>query len=173
MVPPVPLVEPPDPTESEPDMDRAPRTAPTTKKAPAKKAPAATPTRGPGRPKKSAQLADQLAAQIAGLGAMVTALGSTSIGTPAIEADGVAIIEHSTDIGAALAELAETNPKVKKALTASVSAGAWSGVLVAVAPLLLQIVGNHATLAPVVTLPDTNPEPFAGPDLPTSSAPPT
>lgn len=117
--------------------DTPPRKTPT-KAAPRKATAAATADKPKGgRPSKLDQLADQLAAQLAGVGAMVAVWNRD---------DGESIIRHAPTVARSLAELGESSPSVKKALEGSVGAGAWAGVLVAVAPLVLEIVSHHSTI---------------------------
>lgn len=136
-----------------------PRKAPASKKAPAT-------AKGPGRPSNRDRLADDLAAQLAGIGAVVAAFH---------EADGLSIVNHSPRIGAALADLAEKNPKVKKALTASVETSAWGGVIVAIAPLALELIAHHTGPRPEPTpeasTDGTQPFTFPGVDVPAPPGP--
>ncbi|NEC07114.1 hypothetical protein G3I26_17770, partial [Streptomyces sp. SID7909] len=58
-------------------------------------------------------------------------------------ADGLVVVEGSGPLAAALAKLAEENPSVKANLERMLTAGAWSGVIAAVAPIALGIATNH------------------------------
>lgn len=64
------------------------------------------------------------------------------------QADGVAILNGSERLATSLAQVADTNPKVRKALEAAVSGGAWGGVIVAAVTIAVPILVNHG-LVPV------------------------
>jgi hypothetical protein len=49
-------------------------------------------------------------------------------------------------LAAALAKLAEENPSVRENLERMLTAGAWSGVIAAVLPIVLGICANHGMI---------------------------
>lgn len=56
---------------------------------------------------------------------------------------GGAILEQSHELAAALDALARENPKVKQTLERMLTGGAWSGVILAAAPIALAVAGHH------------------------------
>lgn len=101
--------------------------------------------RGPGRPSNLAKLADNLTAQFAGLGSLVFALNPTV---------GAILIEDAASHGQALAKLAESNPKIRKALEGSVTGSAWVGVAVAFGSTAIRITAATKAVAPAEDGPD-------------------
>lgn len=79
-------------------------------------------------------LARQLAATFASVGLLVSAVDPTC---------GMSVLEQSEPIGEALAALAETNPKIRAALQRATQASAWGGVLIAVSPVVMTVLGHH------------------------------
>lgn len=73
------------------------------------------------------------------------ALGLLAAGTTMLvsEADGTAIAQGAPDLAAALAKVAETSPRVAKALDMMTTSGAWSDVALAIMPIALAIAANH------------------------------
>lgn len=78
--------------------------------------------RPPGRPSNIDKLADSLTAQFAGLAMLVFPFD------PAI---GTVLLEDAPAHGAALAELAKSNPKIRRLLEGGITGSAWVGVAVA------------------------------------------
>jgi hypothetical protein len=89
-----------------------------------KASPASAPEagRGPGRPRAIDKLADQLSAQFVALAALVM------LANPTV---GMVLMEDAPAHGAALAKLADANPKVRRLLEGGVTGSAWLGVAVA------------------------------------------
>lgn len=56
---------------------------------------------------------------------------------------GGAVLEQSGELAAALDALARENPRVKQTLERVLTGGAWSGVVLAAAPIALAIAGHH------------------------------
>lgn len=79
---------------------------------------------------------------IAGIGLIVTAFN---------QYDGVVIVGGADRLASSLVDVAETNPKVRKALEAFVKGNAWAGVAVAAAAIAVPILANHGMLPPSVT----------------------
>lgn len=99
------------------------------------------PSKGPGRPPRNG-LEKRLAEQFTTIGLVVSAINV---------ADGAVIIEHGENVARALDKLAAENPKVQAALDKWLTAGAWSGVATAVAPIVLGIAGNHGVLPGILS----------------------
>lgn len=82
------------------------------------------------------------------LAGSITTLGTvTCLVSPA---DGMVVLNGATPLAQALAKLAEENPSVKQNLERMLTAGAWSGVIAAVAPIAIGIAANHNLLPPGV-----------------------
>lgn len=96
---------------------------------------------------RKADLENRLTAQLAFIGTGIAGAGAMS-GSQAVAADGVLIIEHAATVSAALKNLGDQNPKVKKYLEAALGASAWGGVLAALLPLAFGIGMNHGVIAP-------------------------
>lgn len=60
--------------------------------------------------------------------------------------DGDVIIANSDRMGAAWADLASKNPKVKAALAKLMAPGPWAGVITATLPVTIAILANHGML---------------------------
>jgi hypothetical protein len=60
--------------------------------------------------------------------------------------DGMCIMNGSENLARSLVQVAEQNPKVRKALENMVTAGAWAGVATAVAGIAIPILANHNVL---------------------------
>lgn len=132
-----PLLPPPPAPDAEP---RAPRS--TTAKRPAKRAQPAGAARGPGRPTKEEELEKAIHGAVATIGIGVGIVSKF---------DGLVLMEHSADLADALAALAMSNPKIRKAIEAAVSGAQWSSVLAAVGAIVLPIAAAHG-LAPTMCL---------------------
>lgn len=126
----------------------------------APKAPKATP--------RKASLETRITGSLVSLGTMVAAAGSMT--SPAVQLDGVALIQNAPSIGAALDKVAKDDPRVAASLERMLTAGVWSGLVAAMLPLVLAIAANHGALPKEiagmlgVTPPDlgTTPEPAPG-----------
>lgn len=103
------------------------------------------PKRSRGRPSNAEKRRENLEEQLASIG-MVLAGAAAATGSQALAADGVAVINHASPIAEALANLAEANPRVAKLLDGTVTGSAWLGVFFAVAPLIMEVAGNHGLL---------------------------
>lgn len=138
--------------------DASTDTAPAELAEPAPDAPPAEPkpkrTRKPrsttgGRPSGKDKRREQVADQLTSIGMALNGVGFVA-GQPALAADGRAVLDHADNIATALAELAETNPRVAKFIDGGVSGSAWIGVAIAVGGLARDIAANH--------LPEPEPE---------------
>lgn len=122
-------------------------------------------TKGAKATPRRAGLETRLSGAIASLGTAV-AVSGLAVGSPAIQNDGAAVIQHGPGLATALDRLAKDDPRVASALERMLTAGAWSGVLAAAAPILVSVAANHnmipAQLAHMVagdpseTVPDPN-----------------
>lgn len=137
-LPPVP--PPPDTKPKRPTTRAGRRAAAAAKAAQGKtdKAPKSKPA-----PRK-ASLETRLTGSLVSLGTMVTAAGAMT--SPALQLDGVAVIQHAPDIAAALDKVAQNDPRVKEALERMLTAGTWSGLIAAMLPLVLTIAANHGAI---------------------------
>lgn len=73
----------------------------------------------------------------------------TTLGTMAClvsPADGMTVIQGVPALSASLAKLAEENASIRANLERMLTAGAWSGVIAAVAPIAIGIAANHGLL---------------------------
>lgn len=157
-----PLPPPPDAKPKRPTTRAGRRAAAAAKAAQGKtdKAPkAAKPT-----PRK-ASLETRLTGSLVSLGTMVTAAGAMTM--PALQLDGVALIQHAPAIAQALDKVAQNDPRVKEALERMLTAGTWSGLIAALLPLVLTIAANHGAIPPAIAgmLGVTPPEAGQAPDL--------
>lgn len=102
-------------------------------------------------------------------------LGLVAAGTTAFinEADGEAIAQGAPELAAALAKLAESSPRVAKALDMLQVSGAWSDVATAIVPIALAIAANHGMFGMAATdpPPTTEPQPFPTEPFPTEPEP--
>lgn len=71
------------------------------------------------------------------------ALPLTAVPNKAVTADGVALLRHSSSIAAALDTLAKDKPEVAAVLDKLATTSAYGGMVIAVLPLLLQVLANH------------------------------
>ena len=102
-----------------------------------------------GRPSGKDKRREAVADQLTSIGMALNGVGFVA-GQPALAADGRAVLDHADNIAGALAELAETNPRVAKFIDGGVSGSAWIGVAIAVGGLARDIAANH--------LPEPEPE---------------
>ena len=175
----------PDPVAAEPVTPPA-KKAPA-KKAPAKKAPArrqlrqdmrevaaeAAPPKGAGRPGNKAQLVEKLTAQLVSLSVAFGGIGIVT-GNPAWSADGVSVSRNAHDIAEALADVAETNPAVRKALESTVTGSAWFGLIVALGTLAGEMAANHNVIGATPAATESGTViPFAQPAQPARPATPS
>jgi hypothetical protein len=93
---------------------------------------------------RRASLETRLTGSLTTLGTMVAAAGAMT--TPAVQLDGVAIIQHAPSIAAALDKVAKDDPRVAQALERMLTAGVWSGLIAAMLPLVLAIAANHGAI---------------------------
>jgi hypothetical protein len=80
------------------------------------------------------------------LASSLTTLGT--VGCLVSPADGMVVIQGVPALAAALAKLADENPAVRANLERMLTAGAWSGVIAAVLPIVLGILANHGAIPP-------------------------
>jgi hypothetical protein len=127
---------------------------------PADTAPEA-PKRGRGRPKGSTDKAPRSVASTPRaprksttpnlekrLGSSLTTLGT--LGCLVSPNDGMVILQGVPALAAALAKLADENPAVRSNLERMLTAGAWSGVIAAVVPMVIGIMANHGAMPPAM-----------------------
>lgn len=93
---------------------------------------------------RRASLETRLAGSLTSLGTAVAVAGAVS--SPAVQADGVAIIQHAPAIAAALDKVAKDDPRVAASLERMLTAGVWSGLVAALVPLGLTIAANHKAI---------------------------
>lgn len=108
-----------------------------------------TAARGPGRPSNAQKLEKSLTDQFGAIALMVMMLD------PRV---GSILLEDATQHAAALAKLAEQNPKVRKMLEGGLNGSAWFGVIVAFGSTGYRIV--QATKQPPEQLTPTEHVPF-------------
>lgn len=114
---------------------------------------------------RKASLESRLANSLAALGTVVVTAGAAT-GSQPLMADGAVIGAHSANVAKAVCRVADENPQIKAALERMLTAGAWSGVVMAVMPVALAIGANHGALPPFVVemltgAPAAAPEPMA------------
>ena len=156
--PPPPKPEPaPAPARpAEPAPDTAPAKRPTTRAgrraaAEARKAEkAAKATKPDTKPAskpapRRASLETRLGGAIASLGTGVAVAG-IGMGSEAVKADGLLVVEHSANVAKALDSLAKDNPAVAATLERMLTAGAWSGVIAACVPIAIGVASNHGMI---------------------------
>jgi hypothetical protein len=120
------------------------------------------PRRGRGRPKGSTDKAPRATASTPRstarksttpnlekrLGSSLTTLGT--LGCLVSPTDGMVILQGVPALAAALAKLADENPAVRANLERMLTAGAWSGVIAAVVPMVIGIMANHGAMPPAM-----------------------
>lgn len=109
-----------------------------TKTESAPKSPKATPRR--------ASLETRLTGSLVTLGTIVA--GTGGMVSPAVQADGILIVEHAANVASALDKLAKDQPAVAAALERMMTAGAYSGIIAALLPLVVGIAANHGAIPP-------------------------
>lgn len=102
-----------------------------------------TPDKGPKAPAtpRKATLETRLTGQLVSIGTGVAVAGAML--SPAFQADGVLIVQNAGNVAKALDKVAQDQPQVKAALERMLTAGVWSGLATAMAPLVLGIAANH------------------------------
>jgi hypothetical protein len=118
---------------------------------------------------RRATLETRLAQNFVTIGTMVAAAGAMT--SPAVQLDGVAIIEHAPNLAAALDRVAKDDPRVAASLERMLTAGVWSGLIAATLPLVVTMAGNHGALPPHIVAmlapgSTTPPAPEGGPVAP-------
>lgn len=117
---------------------------------------------------RRASLETRLAGSLTSLGTVVAVAGGVS--SPAVQADGVAIVQHAPAIAAALDKVAKDDPRVAASLERMLTAGVWSGLVAALVPLAMTIAANHGAIpAHLLNLLSANPE---APEPASEPAPP-
>lgn len=111
--------------------------------------------RSSGRQGWQEPLRNALAGNFASIGMVVFALNRV---------DGQAILSGSPRLADSLIQVAEQEPKVRKALENMVTAGAWSGVAMSVAAIAVPIMANHGYLPPGFIGAQPEPQPQPQPD---------
>lgn len=116
--------------------DKPPKPTPTKSAAEPADTPAVPtpPARGPGRPSVKSRRSQATTGVIATVGVAVSVMNAD---------DGKAILEGAPALGDALAELAETNRAVARALDTLSGTSAWAGVALAVYAIAAPIAVNH------------------------------
>jgi hypothetical protein len=127
-----------------PAPDPAPATAArksTARKAKARKAVAAakpdTAPRGPGRPAKFDKMEEGLTETFSML-ALAVGMFDTY--------DGIVAVGQAPSLAKAFRDLAEKDPKIEKALTSLMSAGAYSQLIATVAGIAIPVLVNHGVI---------------------------
>lgn len=82
------------------------------------------------------------------LASSLTTLGT--LGCLVSPADGMVVVQGVPALAAALAKLADENPAVRANLERMLTAGAWSGVIAAVVPMVIGIMANHGAIPPAM-----------------------
>lgn len=117
-------------------------------------------------PPRRAPLEDRLASSLATVGTAIVVAGAGT-GSQAVQADGMLVVAHAPNVAHALDQLARDNPAVAAALERMLTAGAWSGVIVACTPIALGVAANHGLLPQaVLDMLTAAPDQAAGPDAP-------
>ncbi|WP_129286724.1 hypothetical protein [Streptomyces sp. GZWMJZ-114] len=116
---------------------------------PIETSPQATGTRRRGRPKGATDKAPRKrTAPTASLEKRLAA-SLTTVGTVAAlvsPADGMVVVQGVPALASALARVADENPSVKANLERMLTAGAWSGVLAALMPIVIGVMANHGAI---------------------------
>lgn len=103
----------------------------------AKATPATAPRRAP--------LEGRLATSFVSLGTAVMATGHM-VGSEAVKADGLLVVQQSADLAAALDQVAKGDPRVAKALERMLTVGTYGALIGAVTPLAVGIAANHGLI---------------------------
>jgi len=77
-------------------------------------------------------------------------LGLSAIPNPRLQADGYIIVQQSENFAKAWCELARTDVRVYNALRKICVGGAWGGVIIATASIVVPIAANHDLIPPFV-----------------------
>lgn len=80
----------------------------------------------------------------------VAGLGLSAIPNPRLQADGLVIVQGSENFAKAWCELARTDVRVYNALRKICVGGAWGGVIIATAAIVVPIAANHEIVPPFV-----------------------
>lgn len=112
------------------------------------RASSASSSRGPGRPSVRDKLETQLAEQLGALALTVVLFHP---------ADGQAIMRRAPDCAAALARLAEQNPRIRRLLESGMTSSAWLGVAIAFGGLAMEIGANHGQFPKWLATPAQSP----------------
>jgi hypothetical protein len=80
----------------------------------------------------------------------VAGLGLSAIPNPRLQADGYVIVQQSENFAKAWCELARTDVRVYNALRKICVGGAWGGVIIATASIVVPIAANHELVPPFV-----------------------
>lgn len=86
---------------------------------------------------KYKKLRDELHGNIAAIGIMV---GGTD---PSLQADGIAVIDHSERLANCITDLAEKNDRLYEVLCRLLETGGWAGLILTLASLANAIASNH------------------------------
>lgn len=92
-------------------------------------------------PRWKPALATKLTNNLVGVAMVVSALNAF---------DGMAILQGSQGLANSLVDVAENDPKVRKALENFTTASAWGGVAIAAAAIAIPILANHGYLPPAM-----------------------
>lgn len=130
------------------------------------------------RPKKTTTSAPRKATLETRLNDSITTLGMIVAGvggmtSPAVQADGVLVIQHAPNLASALDTVAKNDPRVARALERMLTVGTYGVLLAAVTPLALGIAANHGIVPPALAaqLGATVPEQPADEPAPPGSVP--
>lgn len=95
---------------------------------------------------RKATLETRLTDSFVMIGATVAAVGGMT--SPAVQADGVLIVQHAANLGAALDTVAKNDPRVARALERMLTVGTYGALVAAVTPLAIGIAANHRMIPP-------------------------
>lgn len=109
-----------------------------------------SPTRGRGRGRPPGRKDLPLIEETIGQYVTLIGVGLGSLPNPKMQADGIIIVQQSDSFSHAWCELAKTDTRVYNALRKLCVGGAWGGVVIASASIVMPIAANHGLVPPVV-----------------------
>ena len=90
---------------------------------------------------RRASLESRLAGSLATVGTGIMVAGAMT--SPAVQADGLLVVQHSANIAAALDKVAKNDPRVARTLERMLTVGTYSALIAATAPVLIGVAANH------------------------------
>lgn len=109
-----------------------------------------SPTRGRGRGRPPGRKDLPLIEETIGQYVTLIGVGLGSLPNPKLQADGIIIVQQSDSFSHAWCELAKTDTRVYNALRKLCVGGAWGGVVIASAGIVMPIAANHGFVPSVV-----------------------